>query len=157
MNTATSARLTVTEEFAYRACLQAPVEFGSGPFGTRIFFGFDGGRVEGERIKADVLGSGGDWILVGPDGMGRIDVRGQWRTDDGAAIYVHYTGLVEMNEAVGTALATGGSTHFDDQYLRMVPRFETGDERYSWLHRTMFVGRGRIADGAAAFTVFRVD
>ena len=36
--------------------------------------------------------------MIGPDGYGRIDVRLQIVTDDGAVLYVTYTGLLEMNE-----------------------------------------------------------
>ncbi|WP_052914521.1 MULTISPECIES: DUF3237 domain-containing protein [Protofrankia] len=152
------AALTVAEEFVYRAELSPPLAVGTGPFGTRLFFGFAGGRVTGRRINADVLAdSGGDWVLIGLDGFGRIDVRGLWRTDDDATIYVQYTGLVEMNEAVGTALQTGGTISHTDQYLSITLRFETGDERYAWLQRRVFVGRGRLVNGAIEFGVFRID
>lgn len=61
-----------------------------------------------------------------------------------------------MNEAVATATATGGETGFDDHYFRTAPCFETGDERYAWVNRTLFVARGRIAPGGVAYEVFRV-
>lgn len=147
--------LAGSEEFVYRADLDRPLDIGSGPFGNRTFFGLVGGRVDGDDLHADVLG-GGDWVLIGPDGFGRIDVRGQWRTDDGAAIYVQYTGLIEMNEAVVRALQTGTATDYDSQYFWVSLRFETGDERYSWLHRYVHVGRGRLAGGAIEFTVSRL-
>lgn len=148
---------TLTEEFVYRAELSAPVDIGTGPFGTRMFFPVSGGRVEGPRISAEVLAGGGDWALIGPDGFARVDVRGQFRTDDGAAIYVQYSGLIEMNETVGTALGTGGATEYPDQYFRITPRFETGDARYAWLHTQVFVGQGRVANGAVEYTVYRVN
>lgn len=157
MEPETEADLTANREFTYRAELKAPVDVGSSPLGTRMFFGFAGGQVEGERIKADVLAEGGDWVLIGTDGLGRVDVRGQWRTDDGAAVFVRYQGLIQMNEAVGAALRTGQPTGFADQYLRIVPQFETGDERYAWLHQHIFVGRGRLTGDAVEFTVFRID
>ncbi|MGH3433763.1 MAG: DUF3237 family protein [Thermocrispum sp.] len=84
------------------------------------------------RSRSDrSLAEGGDWVLVGPDGLGRIDVRGQWLTEDGASIFVRYRGLIEMNAAVGRALQAGEPTRVGDQYLRIVPEFETGDERYA--------------------------
>ncbi|WP_338596963.1 DUF3237 domain-containing protein [Saccharopolyspora sp. SCSIO 74807] len=143
------------EEFVYRADLDQPLDIGTGPFGNRMFFGLVGGRVDGADLHADVLG-GGDWVLIGPDGFGRIDVRGQWRTDDGAAVYVQYTGLIEMNEAVAAALQSSAATDYDSQYFWVTLRFETGDQRYSWLHRYVHVARGRLAGGAIEFTVFRL-
>ncbi|HEY1972685.1 MAG TPA: DUF3237 domain-containing protein, partial [Pseudonocardia sp.] len=122
---------TLVPEFTMTASLKPPVEFGAGPFGTRIFFEAADGRAEGARFNADVLTGGGDWALVGPDGLARLDVRVQFRTDDGALVYAQYPGVLELNEAVMTALGTGGSTQFSDQYFRTTPRFETGDERYA--------------------------
>jgi Protein of unknown function (DUF3237) len=89
------------------------------------------GKVTGKRLNGTVLSGGGDWIVLGPDGWGQVDVRGPIATDDGAYIYVHYTGLLELNENVLNATATGSATQWNDQYFRTTPRFETGDERYS--------------------------
>lgn len=153
--TVAESGLSVTEEFVLRAELAPPVEVGTGPFGTRMYFQVTGGRVTGHRIHADVLPGGGDWALIGTDGMLRIDVRGQLRTDDGATIYTYYHGFLELNDAVTAALA-GGSTEHGDHYFRTAPRFETGDERYAWLQRHIFVGKGRIVDGAVEYTVYRI-
>ncbi|MCW2778304.1 MAG: hypothetical protein JWN17_2029 [Frankiales bacterium] len=156
-STSPSTGLSTTVEMTARYDLAAPVPVGPGPFGTRMVFGFTGGRVEGERISADVVPGGADYLLVGPDGFGRIDVRGTLQTDDGAAVYVHYTGLISMNEAVGTALATGGGTEWTDQYFRVAPQFETGDERYAWLNQSLFVAEGRIVPGAIEYRICRVS
>lgn len=108
------------------------VDVGPGPLGQRLCFEVVGGEVTGERLKGEVLSGGGDWILVGADGYGRIDVRLQFKTFDGASIFVQYFGLLEINEVVASALATGGGTRYEDQYFRTAPRLETGDPRYSW-------------------------
>ena len=75
-------------EFTYHATLKPPVIVGPGPYGTRLFFEVTGGRAEGARLKGTLLTGGGDWLLVGPDGWGRLDVRAQVVTDDGVVIYV---------------------------------------------------------------------
>ena len=86
-------------------------------------------RSRGERINGTMHGAGADWLLIGSDGYGRVDVRGQIVTDDGAAIYVQYFGLLEMNKAVGTAsIDPTAETGYGDQYFRITPRFETGDD-----------------------------
>lgn len=153
--TTTAPRLV--HEFTFTAGIKPPVEIGAGPFGTRMYFEVESGRAEGERFRADALSGGGDWLLVGADGLARLDVRAQFRTEDGAFVYVQYPGLLEMNEKVATALGSGGSTEVGDQYFRSTPRFETGDERYAWLNQHVFVGQGRIVDGAVEYQIFRVD
>jgi hypothetical protein len=122
-----------------------------------MYFEVTGGRAEGERFKADLLPSGGDWLVAGADGFGRLDVRIALQTDDGAWIYVEYPGLITLNDATMTALETSGSTQFEDQYFRATPRFETGDERYSWLQTHVFLSVGRISNGGASYDVYRVD
>ena len=150
--------MELIEEFSYSATLKPPLEVGPGPFGNRMYFEVIEGRVEGERVNGDVLSGGGDWILMAPDGLGRVDVRVQFRTDDGAAIYGQYNGLLELNEAVQQVLAgTRSGTDYADQYFRTTPRFETGDERYAWLNRSVFVAEGRLMPGLGAeYRVYRV-
>jgi hypothetical protein len=70
--------------------LKPPVAFGS-----RMFFEIAEGTLRGERLNGTLLSGGGDWIALGSDGWGQVDVRGQIGTDDGAYIYAHYTGLLE--------------------------------------------------------------
>jgi Protein of unknown function (DUF3237) len=143
-------------EFSYLATLKEPLQIGAGPSGMRSFFEVTGGSFEGKRLNGKLLSGGGDWILIGADGYGRIDVRAQFVTHDGAALYSQYTGLLNMNDKVGEALASGGTTDYGDQYFRTTPRFETGDARYSWLNQTIFVAEGRIAPGGVEYKVYRV-
>ena len=145
----------LVHEFTYQAHIDQPLAAGPGPFGTRLIFSVTGGWVRGERLAGALVGGGGDWLLVGPDGWGRLDVRAQVQTPDGAVIYVHYTGVLEMNEAVQRAMA-GGETGFDDQYFRTAPRLETGDPRYAWVNTTLFVARGRLVPGGVEYEVHRV-
>ncbi len=148
--------MKLEHEFTYVATLKPPVQIGAGPFGTRNFFEVTGGTVEGKRLKGKIITGGGDWLLVGPDGFGRLDVRAQFLTDDGASLYVYYTGLLEMNQKVADALAKGASTDYGDQYFRTTPRFETGDPRYAWLNQSIFVAEGRVGPGQVEYKVYRV-
>jgi hypothetical protein len=64
-------------------------------------------------------------------------------------------GLVEL-----TAVLGGGDTPtgYGDQYFFTQPRLETGDERYAWVNRTMFLGEGRLLPGPRAeYRVHRVE
>jgi hypothetical protein len=79
------------------APVNSPIETGAAPLGAWTFFGATGGWEQGERLAGDLIGGGGDWPLIGPDGLARVDVRLQLRTDDGAAIYIAYVGVLELN------------------------------------------------------------
>jgi hypothetical protein len=135
-----------------------PDDVGAGPLGHRRIATITSGSVHGPRIAGAITGAGADWILRGPDGFGRVDARLTISTDDGANVYVQYVGLLELTPSV-VALMSGGdeATDYGDQYFVTGPRFETGDERYAWMNRTMFVAEGRLVPGPAVdYQVFRV-
>ncbi|HUC05820.1 MAG TPA: DUF3237 domain-containing protein [Acidimicrobiales bacterium] len=128
-----------------------------GPAGTRIIVPVNGGSVTGTRINGVVVGPGGDWLTVGPEGWGRIDVRLQIQTDDGALLCATYGGLLEMNErAVAAMLSGDDETDFDEQYFRTSLRLEAADARYEWVNRTVFVGQGRVTRAGVAYDVYRL-
>ena len=133
--------------FDFTAELEEAVPVGAGPFGTRRIRGVRAGEVKGERIRGTVGTGGADWVLVGPDGWGRLDVRLTLNTHDGAHIYVQYFGLIEYTEAAKAANAGERSSDSEDHYFRACPRLETGDPRYEWVNRTVFVAQGRLHPG----------
>ncbi len=139
--------MELVHEFTFTAVLNASVPIGPGPLGNRRIREVLGGEVTGERINGRVGTGGGDWVLVGPDGWGRLDVRLQIHTDDGADIYVQYFGVIEYTEAAHAANAGERSSDFGDHYFRTAPRLETGDPRYAWVNQTLFVGQGRLHPG----------
>ena len=67
--------MEMAHEFTFTAELNEAVPVGPGPFGTRRIREVLGGEVTGERIHGRVGTGGADWVLVGPDGWGRLDVR----------------------------------------------------------------------------------
>lgn len=147
--------MNLVQEFTIRAALKQPLPVGSGPIGTRMYYEVGDGEIIGERIRGKVLG-GGEWALIGPDGFLRPDVRLQVETHDGAFLYIQYLGLIELNEAVQSALAKGAGTEYDDQYFFTNPRIETGDERYAWLNTTFFVGEGHfLPNNSVEYRVWR--
>jgi hypothetical protein len=148
--------MELIHEFTYGVTLGDTLIPGVGPFGTRAIVSVTGGWAKGERINGTVVGAGADWVLIGPDGFYRRDGRAQIQTDDGAVLYLNYSGLRELNEAVQKALA-GGETGFDVQYFRTSPTIETGDMRYAWVNTTLFVARGRLVEGGVEYEVSRVS
>jgi hypothetical protein len=145
------------EEFTFTARLAEAVPVGSGPYGTRRIREVLGGEVTGERIRGRVGSGGADWVLIGPDGWGRLDVRLTIHTDDGAHLYVQYLGVIEYNDAARAANAGERSSEFSDHYFRTAPRLETGDARYDWVNRTVWVAEGRLHPGPVVeYRVHRV-
>lgn len=144
--------------FEYNAVLEAD-EVGAGPFGHRIIYNVTGGKFHGEGLSGSLVGAGADWLLVGADGFGRLDVRATFKTDDGAFLYAQYFGLIEVTENIQAILGgTDGETEYGGQYFFTNLRIETGDERYEWVNRTMFIGQGRVVAGPAVeYKVFRVE
>jgi hypothetical protein len=147
----------LVHEFTFTADLKAPVAVGPGPFGDRNIFEVTGGQVTGERIRGTLGTGGADWILAGADGYGRLDVRATINTDDGAAIYVQYFGVIEYTEPILAAVGGERDSQFGDSYFRTAPRLETGDERYAWVNQTVFVSEGRVVVGPGVeYRVHRV-
>jgi hypothetical protein len=140
----------------YRADLKPPVQVGGVPSGTRQIFDVTGGSFEGPRMKGRILPSGGDWLLIGNDGVGRLDVRATFETDDGALIYMQYYGVLVLNEAISASLAEGRATDYGDSYFMTQPRFETGDPGYAWLNSVVAVAEGRVLPSAVEYRVFEV-
>ncbi|MBW2497766.1 MAG: DUF3237 domain-containing protein [Deltaproteobacteria bacterium] len=104
---------------------------GRTPFGDRLIGEITGGRWEGERFKANMVGvAAADWAIGGADGLMYVDVRMTLETDDGALAYVHYTGLMD--------------TAVEGAPIRTSIRFETPAEQYQWMTRTICVGDGRF-------------
>ena len=109
-------------------------------FGTRVIIEASSGTFEGERLRGTVVGPGGDWVTIRPDGSMKVDVRLLLQTDDGASILMTYTGVATDRGA----------------RIRTAPLFETADERYAWLNDVVAVGVGAIGDGTVTYDVFAV-
>jgi Protein of unknown function (DUF3237) len=146
------------EVMTYRVTTEGPLEPTDGsPPGTRQFWAVTAAELEGAEISAVLAYAGGDWMEVSRDGYWRPDVRLQLRTADGAAILMSYTGLVEQTDAFKEAASANRETGWDDQYMRMMVSFETGDQRYRWLNESLFVARGRILGiGRVEYTIYRL-
>jgi hypothetical protein len=133
-----------------------PIPVGDGGTGNRVIANVSGGHFEGPRLRGEVLQSGADWVTLGPDGFGRVDVRIALRTDDGANVYVQYGGLLEYNEAVQRVFSHGGETGFGDAYFMTQLRFETGHPDYRWLNHRLAVAEGRLHEGQVHYQVYEL-
>jgi len=55
----------------------------------------------------------------------------------------------EQNDAFTGAARDDRATSFDDRYMRMAMRFDTGAARYRWSNQHLFVARGRLSGSNA--------
>jgi hypothetical protein len=117
-----------------RIQLRPPTEVGTGPAGTRVIFEAESGSFKGDRLSGEMTGSmSGDWLIVGPEGTATLDIRATFRTDDGAVIFAQYYGRADVSNGLHPPVT-----------IYVSPRFETGDERYSWLNRIQAIGKGVV-------------
>ncbi|WP_029108110.1 DUF3237 domain-containing protein [Mycobacterium sp. URHD0025] len=128
----------------------------STPVGTRMTFVVKHGRCLGPRIAADVLPGGGDWLLLGSDGVARLDVRATLRTDDGAFIHLTNTGRVRMDQKTANRFTAGELIRHDEMTARSSPLFETDDERYRWLNAIHTVAINQVSLSEVHYRVFAV-
>jgi hypothetical protein len=128
----------------FDAKLLPPHDLGKTPAGTRMIFDVDTGRIDGDRFSGKVKGqAAADWLTIGPDNIGTIDVRALVETDDGALVFVQYLGRVDLAD-------TG------ERPLYISPRFETGDDRYRWLNKLVCVGKGKSDGKTIHYDVYEV-
>ncbi len=117
-----------------RIQLRPPIEVGTGPAGTRLLVENESVEFDGDRFSGEMAGAAsGDWLLVGPEGTGTIDVRAMLRTHDGAFVLAQYQGRLDASEGLDLP-----------KTIYVAPRFETGDGRYAWLNRIQAVGKGVV-------------
>jgi hypothetical protein len=138
-------------EFVYEATgqLGPPIPIGPTPDGTRrIVPIFEGGHVEGPRIRGALLGNAADWQLSRPDGVTVADAIYALRTDDDVVIQIRNRGLRHGPPEVMQRLMAGADVDPSEYYFRTVPEFTAPAGRYDWLNRSIFICAGaRYASG----------
>lgn len=139
--------------FSLEMQVESTNQIGEIGVGTRAI-GDVTGRFEGPEIKGTIAAT--DWYLARPDGVGEADVRGIMKTNDGALIYMRYTGLVDMRRAplpAGKAVPNSGTCP-----VRTAVRFETSAERYRWLNQLQGIGIGEVAfeTGKIKYSIYAI-
>jgi Protein of unknown function (DUF3237) len=154
--------------FSYHLQLNPPEIIGPVPEGIRANVYTQSGTVTGEKIQGilrTVTGEkiqgilrpvGGDWVTVRADGVGITDVRGTIETQDGALIYMTYTGVLDLGED-GYQKFLQGQLPANAQ-IRNAPRFQTAHPNYLWLNRIQAISIAEInfATFTADFDVYAV-
>jgi hypothetical protein len=124
--------------------------------GTRMTFITTGGVIDGPKLRGEILPGGGDWLIVGSDGVGRVDVRATLKTHDGVLIHYEARGVINVPADGLDRLAAGDVLGFDETYVRTTPTFETADERYGWLSGLVTVGYNVLSPNHIDYRIYRV-
>ena len=84
---------------------------------------------------------GADWLTLRRDGIGVLDVKATAETNDGALLYIVYSGIIDLgptgyqNFLDGKPVASGTA-------IRINPKVSTSHPNYLWLNRLHCVGVG---------------
>lgn len=117
-------------------------EMGTGRAGQRRIIPIVGGTVEGPRLSGNILNLGADWQTIFDNGLAELDTRYAFETHDGALIEVINYGFRHGPADTMAAMARGEEVSPDAYYMRTHAQLETGDPRYDWVNKMLFVGKG---------------
>ena len=134
----------------------APVQVHATPLGTRLTYVVERGVVDGPRLRGELLPGGGDWVLVGDDGVARLDVRATLRTHDGHLVHVTSTGRARLDDAARARYMAGELIAWDEAYARSAPLFETGADEYGWLNEAVTVAVNQLSPTHVDYRIFLV-
>ena len=145
-------------EFSFRISVDVTgiQELGKTPKGIRKVVPITGGTFEGPNIKGKVVAGGYDWQLLRSDEVVEIDARYLLQTDDGDLITLMNTGLRHGPPEVMQRLARGEEVDASEYYFRSIPVFETGNPKYDWLMRSVFIATGIRKPKQVLIDVWRV-
>jgi len=124
--------------------------------GLRLNYVVREGVVTGDRLSGTFIAGGGDWITIGTDQIGHLDVRATVRTDDGELIYITNTGRVDLRGGIAERLGAGEALTSKDLYARSAPLFETGSEKYAWMNSIVTVALNGLAPQHVDYSIFEI-
>jgi hypothetical protein len=133
-----------------------PVPVHPTPLGTRMLFAVRQGWFRGPGIGGTILPGSADWMTVGSDGVGHVDVRATLRTDDGEHIHMTNTGRIVLGEH-RDRLFSGERVTSDEAYIRTSPLFETGSTEHAHLNTVSTIGLCDISLNDIYYRVFAVS
>jgi hypothetical protein len=128
--------------------------------GPRVLAGINGGTVTG-KVTGKVLPIGGEFgIFLSPTSY-KIDVRAAIQSDDGANIFISYSGYMSAPDAptLMQLFSPAGKDLDPSKYFwRTNPLFETTAPQYAWLNTTVAIGFGSYnADGAVVYKLYAIQ
>ncbi|WP_328958981.1 DUF3237 domain-containing protein [Kitasatospora purpeofusca] len=142
---------------SFEVGLDTVLDLGDSHLGRRRVINIIGGSFNGPRLRGKILPGGADWQVLHPDGTATIDTRSTLRTHDGAHLYLITNGVRHGPPDVLRRLAAGEAVDPAEYYFRLFCRFETGDERYQWLNRTLAVASAARTADAVRYEAYTLD
>ncbi len=132
-------------------------EMGVGRAGHRRIIPIIGGNVSGPQLSGKILNLGADWQTIFENGLAELDTRYGMETDDGAIIEIINYGFRHGPPEVLEAVARGEDVDPSSYYMRTHARLETGDPRYDWVNKTLFVGVGARFKQAVKLDLYALE
>ena len=130
--------------FSYRLDFELPPEvIGPAPAGLRVNFSFLGGGFSGPRLRGRIRPTGGDRLVVRPDGVALLDMQGTFETDGGALVSAAFPAMMDLGPD-GYATLMRGELAPDGTSFRSVPRYETANQELAWINRIQCIGIGQV-------------
>ena len=126
------------------AQLGTQIELGEGPKGTRLISDVVSLKLTSEKVNATLAtNDAADWLTISENGkLGSLDVRFTLVTEDGAFIYVEYSGRANMESGL----------------IATAPTFQTSHEKYLWMNNIQAVAAGQIDEqGELIYNLYQVD
>ncbi|MFT4767605.1 MAG: hypothetical protein ACI8RN_000733 [Glaciecola sp.] len=127
------------------------------PLDNLMVFNVETAWIESPRFNAKLIGPGGDWIRLQPNGNWKLDVRLLFEADDGSAVHCFYNGVLRMDQGLAERLESGDEIDGNDMYFRATPYFETQSDKYAWLNDIATIGSMRsFGGGRVVYDIFEV-
>lgn len=145
--------------FDLEISLNPPQKIGPVLTGTRLIYPFKDGAVKSDKINGKILDCSGEWGLVVDTTTFKMDVRATIQTDDGALIYMAYSGYNHASAEKSAIMRSGKGYELSpsEYYFRSVPVFETSAPKYAWLNHTVAVGVGHFpAPGKIIYRIYAI-
>jgi len=115
---------------------------GDAPDGLRIVWRFQEARFAGPILEGAYLPGAADWMLIRPDGIAIVQVKGCIETRKGARIYTSYGGYLELGRD-GYARAQRGDFDPWPPFV-CAATYATADRELGWLNRAQCLILGRV-------------
>lgn len=129
---------------------------GPTPNGLRINWHVIEGNFVGADFQARILPGATDWMRILPNGIGFVDVKATFGTNDGSIIYGTYSGVFDLGpEGFKKALDNDPDPN---PPVVVTPIYETAAPKLAWLNRLQCIGVGRVDMQAleVSFDVYRI-
>jgi hypothetical protein len=124
--------------------------------GVRRIIPIVGGTVKGPSIKGEILNHGADWQVVRKDGVAELEALYQFKTDDGAVIFIRNMAIRAASPEVAAKIARGEQVDASQYYFRGTPKFEAPPGKYAWVNDSIFICTGERNPDFVVIKVWKV-